>query len=270
MLREITLHFIRNTGLKKLEGDAVRQGSKERQKTRFDLKGSGDDYENKWKSMVTDPKNEVIDCWVNASNLIRTWGNTAYRKLKFQPAVKEYFEKEKVRLGLKDEPYNVVHLRGGDRVQIKDVQPFTDVRNGKTKIGKISKEEYVKVMMQKYKTEIGLSPTPLVVLTDDIMLFNLWKESYSGKMIHSDAYIYRRNCFDFPKEKRQGSLHLLDRKHLLCTDIQKHHLQLAAMRDFMLIGNANKIVSDGESYFSNMARKCAHHFGRFFGSTGKI
>ena len=249
---------------RKLEKDVGRQGSKERRKARFDLKGSGDDYDNKWKNMVLDPKNESIDCWVNASNLIRSWGKTGYRKLKFRPAVKEYFKAEKERMGLGDQPYNVVHLRGGDRVQIKDVLPYSDMK-GKTKMSKISKEEYVKIMIDKLKSEIGLSPAPLVVLTDDIALYKLWRESYAGKIIHSDAYIYRRNCFDFPKDTKQGSLHLLDSQHLLCEDIQKHHLQLAAMRDFMLIGNATRVVSDGESYFSNMARKCAHHFGRFFG-----
>ena len=195
------------------------------------------------------PKNfDDIDCLVHGCTTQRNWTYNMSTHMRLQQNVLATIHHQFERIGLpRKTPYTVVHLRGGDRLRI----------------AKTSLDTYIQQMFTKFNTEVtdDARQLPVVVVSDEPILIDKWRNVYDGEILVNDSESQRTGCFRTFTE----GIHNLKPDDLYCDDLQKKDLNIAMLRDFLLIANATHIVCDGKSCFSTMARDCKANDDTLFG-----
>jgi len=195
------------------------------------------------------PKNlDEIDCLVHGCTSRRDWTYNMSTHMRLQQSVLATIHHHFESMGLpRKTPYTVVHLRGGDRLRIANTNSDT----------------YIQQILTTFNTEVtgDARRRPVVVVSDEPSLIDKWRNVYEGEILVNQSESQRTECF----KTFSVGLHNLKPEDLHCEDLQKKDLNVAMLRDFLLVANAAHIVCDGESFFSTMARDCKANDNTLFG-----
>jgi len=145
--------------------------------------------------------------------------------------------------------YNVVHLRGGSKEWNGGTVPLES-------LDKQIKEKWP--TREAYFASLDVPPSneDCVVLTDSFTLGTAWIEYAGHGRMLPDTHI---------KMSNESGTHKLTPKQLRTAErpVTKEDLNFEMLRDFVVMTNAKRVVSDGLSLFSKMAVNCRESGARF-------
>ena len=136
--------------------------------------------------------------------------------------------------------YTAVHLRGGDRL----ARRVADTG--------VSRAEYVASL----RARVGPSET-VVLVSDDAGLV----AEYTKQCVAANAPVPRVSGLTPPVEcvaRAEKGTHLARPTDISCPWLTKRELNANAVCDFVVLSHAARVVADGESLFSQMARCVAY------------
>jgi hypothetical protein len=137
-------------------------------------------------------------------------------------------------------PYTAVHLRGGDRLARRVAETG------------VSRAEYVAAL----RARVEQSET-VVLVSDDAGLV----AEYTKQCVAEKAPVPRVSGLTPPAEcvsRADAGTHLARQPDLACPWLTKRELNANAVCDFVVLAHAARVVADGESLFSQMARCVAY------------
>ena len=136
--------------------------------------------------------------------------------------------------------YTAVHLRGGDRLARRVAETG------------VSPAEYVASL----RARVGPSET-VVLVSDDAALV----AEYTKQCVAAETPVPRVSGLTPPAEcvaRADAGTHLARPTDLSCAWLTKRELNANAVCDFVVLAHAARVVADGESLFSQMARCVAY------------
>lgn len=158
---------------------------------------------------------------------------------------KQFLESNQI-LGKK---YDTLHLRGHNKFWYKK-PPMNKGYAIRNQIEWKTEQKYIKKLA--HLVNIREEKRPVVVVTDDYSLFEKVSHEINGQCFCADDFKNLNYGEESGPHKLDFSLD--DNKHLCRDDIN-----IATLRDFLLMLNSEQIICDNVSYFSRNAIACKQY-----------
>ena len=207
--------------------------------------------ENEWIDLIATYQRRDYDAEVVVYSGVgkRSFTYSDAQCIRLSTWVQAGIEADFQRHGLELGGYDVVHLRGGSKawqgghVPLKDLRERIDARWP-------SQQSYLHELYAQYQqADEGPAAEKLILLSDHDDLAQAWRRQFGV----GETLTTHNQAFAESGTHKMTAAEL----HALRPGLTKAELNRELLRDFVVMLHARRVISDGVSLFSDMAKKCA-------------